>query len=87
MVYLSVVQKSLIADMAALALIVPALSHYKTAIAKAEGDGAGSAEFANKLEFLQELDKRLSGSILQKKETLDSVVVDDGIPMVVVTSE
>lgn len=80
---LSTVQKSLVADMAAKALILPAMSKYKRAVEEAEGDGAGRAKFVDKLKFLQEMDKRLAGSIEEKKAKL-STAADDGVPMVVV---
>lgn len=80
---LSTVQKSLVADMAAKALILPAMSKYKRAVEEAEGDGAGRAKFVDKLKFLQEMDKRLAVSIEEKKSTL-STAADGGVPMVVV---
>ncbi|MCG8643336.1 MAG: hypothetical protein MI862_26655 [Desulfobacterales bacterium] len=82
---MSMLQKSLIADLAAKALILPAMSHYKKALAKAEGDGAGTAEFVDKLAFLKEMKGTLATAIEEKKSGTGSVV-DTGVPGVVVTS-
>lgn len=83
---LSVLQKSLVADMAAKALILPAMSKYKKAMSKAEGDGAGSAEFVDKLKFLNQMDSKLATDISEKKSKV-TASVDTGIPMVVVTND
>jgi len=80
---LSTLQKSLIADMAAKALILPAMSKYKKALSKAEGEGAGTAEFADKLKFLREMQSKLSGDIAEKKAALETVT-DTGVPLIVV---
>ena len=80
---LSTLQKSLVADMAAKALILPAMSKYKKSLTSAEGDGAGKAEFVDKLKFLQEMEKKLTASILEKREKV-SAAADTGVPMVVV---
>ena len=82
---MSVLQKSLVADMAAQALILPAMSHYKKALAKAEGDGAGTAEFADKLAFITKMDAKLDKDIAEKKAGAAGVV-DTGVPGVVVTN-
>jgi len=81
---LSTLQKSLVADMAAKALIVPAMSHYKKALAKAQGEGAGTAEFSDKLAFLREMQARLSNDISEKRAKMETVS-DTGVPMIVVT--
>jgi adenylosuccinate synthase len=80
---LSTRQKSLVADMAARALITPAMSRYKKDLEEAEGDGAGKAKFADKLKFLQEMKKDLEKSIADRKAAL-STAADAGIPMIVV---
>ena len=80
---LSTRQKSLIADMAAKALIPPAMSKYKTSLEEAEGDGAGKAKFADKLKFLQEMKKDLEKSIIDRKAAL-STASDTGVAMVLV---
>lgn len=80
---LSTRQKSLVADMAARALITPAMSRYKKDLEEAEGDGAGKAKFADKLKFLQEMKKDLEKSIVDRKAAL-STAADAGIPMIVV---
>ena len=80
---LSTRQKSLIADMAAKALITPAMSKYKTSLEEAEGDGAGKAKFADKLKFLQEMKKDLEKSIIDRKAAL-STASDTGVAMVLV---
>jgi len=83
---LSTLQKSLIADMAAKAMILPAMSKYKTSLAKAEGDGSGSAEFVDKLKFLTEMKQNLDSGILEKKQQLAKAAdsTDTGVPMIVV---
>jgi hypothetical protein len=80
---LSTLQKSLVADMTAKALILPAMSKYKKAVEEAEGDGAGRAKFADKLTFLQEMDRRLEASIERKQAKL-STAADPGVPMQIV---
>lgn len=80
---LSTRQKSLIADFAAKALIIPAMSKYKKSLEEAEGDGAGKAKFADKLKFLQEMKKDLDASIVTRRAAL-STAVDTGVPMIVV---
>jgi len=80
---LSTLQKSLVADMSAKALILPSMSHYKKALAKAEGEGAGTAEFADKLKFLQEMMSKLDNDIREKKASLASAV-DTGVPLTIV---
>jgi|GEM_PF-1919215 len=81
---LTVLQKSLVADIAAKALILPAMSHYKKAMAKAEGEGAGTAEFVDKLAFIDKMDTKLATDILDKKAKIGSGA-DTGVPLVVVT--
>lgn len=83
---LSTRQKSLIADLTAKALILPAMSKYKKALAAAEGDGAGKAEFVDKLKFLQEMERKLTASIADRKAAF-SAAADPGAPMIVVESE
>lgn len=83
---LSIRQKSLIADLAAKALITPAMSKYKTSLDKAEGDDAGKVEFADKLKFLQEMKKDLEKSIIERKAAL-SAAADSGVAMIVVSDE
>lgn len=83
---LSTRQKSLVADLAARALITPALSKYKKSLEEAEGDGAGRAKFVDKLRFLQELKKDLEKSITERRAAL-SAAADSGVPMVVVGDE
>lgn len=83
---LSVLEKSLVADMAAKALILPAMSKYKKAMAKAEGEGAGKAEFVDKLAFLKEMGAELDTAIDDKKGKIDGAA-DPGVPLVVVTDE
>ncbi|MDD5106049.1 MAG: hypothetical protein PHC49_10580 [Desulfuromonadaceae bacterium] len=80
---LSIRQKSLVADLAAKALITPAMSKYKTSLEEAEGDGAGKAKFADKLKFLQEMKKDLEKSITDRKAAL-STASDTGVAMVLV---
>lgn len=81
---MSVLQKSLVADMAARALILPAMSKYKTALAKAEGDGAGAAEWVDKLAFLKQMAVKLEADIADKKSEIGAGT-DTGVPLVVVT--
>lgn len=83
---LSIRQKSLVADLAAKALITPAMSRYKKSLEEAEGDGAGRAKFADKLRFLQEMKKDLEKSITERRSAL-SAAADAGVPMVVVESD
>lgn len=83
---LSTRQKSLVADLAAKALITPAISQYKKDLDEAEGDGAGRVKFADKLKFLQEMDKRLTASITERRGILDASV-DTGAAMIVVTDD
>lgn len=83
---LSTRQKSLIADLAAKALILPAMSKYKKSMAAVEGDGAGKAEFADKLKFLQEMEKKLVASINDRKAAL-SIASDSGVPMTFIPTE
>ena len=80
---LSTRQKSLVADLAAKALILPAMSKYKKALAAAEGDGAGKAQFVDKLQFLREMERKLAASIVERRAAL-STAADPGAPMVVV---
>ncbi|MCG8553587.1 MAG: hypothetical protein MI799_24550 [Desulfobacterales bacterium] len=77
---MTVLQKSLVADMAAKALILPAMSHYKKALAKAEGDGAGSAEWTDTLAFLVKMESKLETDIADKK-SLISAGTDTGVPL------
>jgi hypothetical protein len=79
---LSTTRKSLVADLAAKALLLPARSHYKKEMSKVEGDGAGKAEFVDKLKFLAEMEQTLSRSIAERRQGLG--VIDAGIPMTVV---
>jgi len=83
---MTVLQKSLVADMAAKALILPAMSKYKTALAKAEGEGAGTAEFVDKLAFLKQMDAKLTTDIRDKKAQIGAGT-DTGVPLVVVTDD
>lgn len=83
---MTILQKSLIADMSAKALILPSMSKYKKAMASAEGDGAGKAEWVDKLKFLKSMDAKLDADILEKKAGAGTSV-DTGIPMVVVTDD
>lgn len=83
---LSTRQKSLVADLAAKALITPAMSKYKKSVDEAEGDGAGKAKFADKLKFLQDMKKDLEKSIVERKAAL-STAADAGVAMVVVTDD
>ncbi len=80
---LSTLQKSLIADLTAQALILPAMSHYKKAIAEAQGDGAGTARFADKLQFLNHMEIKLTESINDKRGRLDAAA-DTGVPLAMV---
>jgi hypothetical protein len=80
---MTVLQKSLVADMAAKALILPAMSHYKKALAKAEGDGAGSAEWTDKLAFLVKMESKLETDIADKKSQIGAGT-DTGVPLTVV---
>lgn len=80
---LSTRQKSLVADLAARALIMPAMSKYKKSLEEAEGDGAGRAKFADKLKFLQEMKTSLEASIVERRALL-STATDTGVPMMVV---
>jgi hypothetical protein len=80
---LSTRQKSLVADLAARALIMPAMSKYKKSLEEAEGDGAGRAKFADKLKFLQEMKNSLEASIVERRALL-SAATDTGVPMMVV---
>lgn len=83
---LSVLQKGLVADYTAKALILPAMSYYKKEIAKAEADGGGTAEFVDKLKFLNEMAGKLSASITEKESKLSSLA-DAGVPLIVVEDE
>ncbi|MFZ2949457.1 MAG: hypothetical protein WA003_08220 [Desulfuromonadaceae bacterium] len=83
---LSTRQKSLIADLAAKALILPAMSKYKKSLAEAEGDGAGKAKFADKLDFLKLMGSQLTTSIANRTAAL-STATDSGVAMIVVTDE
>lgn len=78
-------RKSLVADLAAKALILPAMSKYKKAISEAEGDGAGRAKFVDKLTFLEKMDKKLDLAIADRRAAI-SAVTDTGAPMIVVVS-
>jgi len=80
---LSTLQKSLIADMAAKDLILPAMSKYKKDLAKAQGEGAGAAEFVDKLKFLQEMETKLDRSISEKRSKIEAVT-DTGVPLKIV---
>jgi len=80
---LSTRQKSLVADLAAKALILPAMSKYKKALAEAEGDGAGRAKFEDKLSFLTKMETKLDKSITERRAAL-STAADCGVPMTVV---
>jgi len=83
---LSVLEKSLVADIVAEALIMPSMSHYKKAIKKAEGDQAGSVEFLdNKLDWLKMMKTILSESIATKKAKLLTSLNDTGVPMIFVS--
>lgn len=80
---LSTTRKSLVADLAAKALLLPARSHYKKEMSKMEGDGAGKAEFVDKLKFLNEMETALNRSIAERRQGISAV--DTGCPMVIVT--
>jgi hypothetical protein len=82
---LSTTRKSLIADVAAKALLLPARSHYKKEMAKVEGDGAGKAEFVDKLKFLNEMETALDKSINLRRQGI--APVDTGVAMVLVSDE
>lgn len=79
---LTTTRKSLIADLAAKALLLPARSHYKKEMSKVEGDGAGKAEFVDKLKFLDQMEAALSRSIAERRQGLSNV--DSGVAMIVV---
>jgi len=79
---LSTTRKSLIADLAAKALLLPAKSHYKKEMAKVEGDGAGKAEFVDKLKFLNEMEVTLNKSIAERRQGI--APTDTGVGMVLV---
>lgn len=79
---LSTTRKSLVADLAAKALLLPARSHYKKEMSKVEGDGAGKAEFVDKLKFLDQMEAALERSIAERRRGVSSV--DTGVAMVVV---
>ena len=83
---LSTRQKSLVADLAAKALILPAMSKYKKAVEEAEGDGAGKAKFADKLAFLKQMETKLVASITERKAAL-STAADTGVPMIFIETE
>ncbi len=74
--------KSLIADLAAKALLLPARSHYKKEMSKVEGDGAGKAEFVDKLKFLDQMEAALNRSITERRQGISAV--DSGVAMVLV---
>jgi hypothetical protein len=80
---MTILQKSLVADMAAKALILPSMSKYKKALSKAEGEGAGTAEFVDKLNFLKAMQAKLAADIEEKKEKIGGEA-DTGVPMTVV---
>lgn len=79
---LTTTRKSLIADLAAKALLLPAKSHYKKEMAKVEGDGSGKAEFVDKLKFLNEMEATLNSSIVERRRGISTV--DTGVAMVLV---
>jgi len=79
---LSTTRKSLVADLAAKALLLPARSLYKKEMAKVEGDGAGKAEFVDKLKFLNEMESALTRSIAERRQGI--APTDTGVAMVVV---
>lgn len=80
---LTTLQKGLVADLAAKALILPAMSKYKKDLASAEGDGSGKAQFVDKLKFLKEMETRLQASITEKRSQIDGAA-DPSAPMIVV---
>jgi len=80
---LSTRQKSLVADLAAKALIMPAMSKYKKSMEEAEGDDAGKVKFADKLKFLQEMKKDLETSIAERRSAL-ATATDTGVAMILV---
>jgi len=81
---LSTLEKSHIADMASLALVMPSMSHYKKSIKKASGEGAGEAEFLdNKLDWLNQISSQLKSSIDYRKLLL-SASTGVGAPMVLI---
>ncbi|MDD2853537.1 MAG: hypothetical protein PHY09_16755 [Desulfuromonadaceae bacterium] len=79
---LSTTRKSLIADLAAKALLLPARSHYKKEMSKVQGDQAGAAEFVDKLKFLTEMENTLDKSIALRRQGI--APADTGVAMVVV---
>jgi len=83
---LSTRQKSLIADLAAKALLLPARSHYKKEMAEVEGDDAGKAKFVDKMKFLNDMQAILEKSIIERKAALGTAV-DGGAAMVFVETE
>lgn len=83
---LSIRQKSLVADLAAKALILPAMSKYKKSVEEAEGDGAGKAKFADKLAFLKQMESRLAASIAERKAAL-ATAADTGVAGIFVPTE
>lgn len=82
---LSTTRKSLVADLAAKALLLPARSHYKKEMSKVEGDGAGKAEFVDKLKFLTDMESTLDRSIEQRRRGI--APADTGVAMVLVTDD
>ncbi|BCS55191.1 hypothetical protein [Geobacter sp. SVR] len=78
---LSTTRKSLIADLAAKALLLPARSHYKKEMSKVEGDGAGRAEFVDKLKFLDTMETALTRSIAERRQGIQPA--DTGVAMIV----
>jgi hypothetical protein len=83
---LSTTRKSLVADYAAKALLLPARSHYKKEMSKVEGDQAGKVEFADKLKFLDTMETTLSKSIIERRAAIGTAT-DTGCAMVVVETE
>jgi hypothetical protein len=89
---LTTIRKSLVADLAAKALLLPSRSHYKKEMSKVEGDGAGKAEFVNKLAFLKEMESTLDKSITVRRQNLPAGDIgvssaDAGVAMVLVETE
>jgi hypothetical protein len=82
---LETTKKSLIADLAAKALLLPARSHYKKEMSKVEGDGAGKVEFSDKLKFLNEMETTLDKSIVLRRQGI--APADTGVAMVIVNNE
>ncbi|MCP3923001.1 MAG: hypothetical protein GY714_10485 [Desulfobacterales bacterium] len=78
---LSTLQKSLIADKTAKNLILPAMSRYKKDLKNAEGEGSGTAEWVDKLNFLKQMKKDLEESIQENEKSVSGTITDRGVAM------